>query len=475
VNEALKQRLETTRRALGQYDQDHLLRFADRLDDKSLERLLDQIDTFDLELIRDLSEQLVFKDVVVHLDKLTPPEVVTLPRTPEEEEARHKAHERGEEAIRAGKVAALVVAGGQGTRLGFDGPKGCYPAGPVSGKTLFRQQAEKIRSAARRYGVAIPWYVMTSETNREATVATFRENGFFGLDEDDVYFFTQGMMPAVDRRGQMLLDAPGHVFTSPNGHGGTFKALVDSGALDDMARRGVEHISYFQVDNVLIKIIDPVFVGNHVAADSEMSSKGCRKTDPFERVGNFAIREDKLRVVEYSDLPDEMARQRTGEGELLFAMGSIGIHVIDREFARRMGTGRYALPYHRADKKVPYLDAEGNLVEPGEKNAVKFEMFIFDALPRARNPIVLEVDRAEEFSPIKNADGPDSPDTARRDLTRQALRWLASAGVDVPDEKSAEEFAIEIGPLFARDAGELAEKIDANLTVHDRLLLDEEQ
>ncbi len=240
-----------------------------------------------------------------------------------------------------------------------------------------------------------------------------------------------------------------------------------------MAGRGIELISYFQVDNVLINIIDPVFIGAHLASASEMSSKGCLKSDPLERVGNFALRDGKLVVVEYCDFPDELSRQRNPDGSLTFALGSIGIHIIDCNFARRLAGDPRSLAFHRAEKSVPIVDIPGSDGEHREQTAVKFETFIFDALPLASHSIVLEVDRTEEFSPIKNARGDDSPASARRHLVEQAARRLEAVGVGVP--RGADGVAsvkIEISPLFAMDHEELKRKLPRDFKFESDLLLE---
>ncbi len=370
----------------------------------------------------------------------------------------------GVQMIRQGKVAALTVAGGQGTRLGFDGPKGMLPISPVRNKLLFQLFAEYILGTQRRYETGpIAWFIMTSPANDRQTREFFAANRYFGLDGGQVRFFVQGVMPAFSPDGRILLAGKGRLALSPDGHGGTLLALRRTGCLEEMARAGVECISYFQVDNPLVHCIDPLFVGLHSVTKSQMSSKMLFKADDFERVGNFASVDGKVLVVEYSDLPKELATARNADGSRKFNAGSIAIHAISRRFVEDLTAdeSRFKLPWHRAIKKVAYVDlGSGEVVEPGEANAVKLETFIFDAIPMATNPLILQTLREEEFSPVKNATGVDSIETCRRDQNRRAARWLGQAGVSVPQTADGEPDAtIEISPLMAVDADQLRENL----------------
>jgi UDP-N-acetylglucosamine/UDP-N-acetylgalactosamine diphosphorylase len=350
-------------------------------------------------------------------------------------------------------VAAFTVAGGQGTRLGYDGPKGTFPVTPVRHHSLFQVFSEKILAAGNRYGRPLHWFIMTSHQNHAATEAYFRDNRHFGLDPGRVHLFRQGRMPAVDYSGKILLESRGSLALSPDGHGGSLRALERSGALDLMAAEGIDTLSYFQVDNPLVRCVDAAFIGWHLLKGSEMSSKTVPKAYPEEKLGHFCRKGGRLVVIEYSDLPIELQRERDpSTGALRYEAGSIAIHVIDRDFVRRMAQGVGALPFHRADKRIATVDAAGREVRPEKANGVKFEMFVFDALPSARNPVVIETSRADDFSPVKNAEGVDSPATCRADQLRQFARWLRKAGAAVPaDPACPPEFALEISPLFGYD------------------------
>jgi UDP-N-acetylglucosamine/UDP-N-acetylgalactosamine diphosphorylase len=394
----------------------------------------------------------------VNLAGLAPAPYEPLPEHGGDAGAWRRAAAAGEEALRAGRVAAFTVAGGQGTRLGYDGPKGTFPVTPVKQKPLFQVFAEKIRAAGTRFGRPLHWFIMTSQANHAPTEAFFEEHHCFGLERGRVHFFRQGRMPAVDFSGKILLEERGMVALSPDGHGGSLRALARHGALDLMRSEGIDTISYFQVDNPLVRCIDPAFIGFHLLGGSEMSSKMVPKAYPEEKLGHFCRQDGRIVVIEYSDLPMALQRETDGRGRLRYLAGSIAIHLLDRDFVARMAgaTGGPAagpaLPFHRADKKVATIDATGAPVQPAQPNGVKFELFVFDALPFARNPLVIETRRADDFSPVKNAAGVDSPATSRDDQLRQFARWLRAAGVAVKtDATGLPEAALEISPRFAGD------------------------
>ena len=462
--------IESIRQALADHGQEQLLRFYDDLSEPRRAALLEQIDALDWDRIDALIEQYVRNPApAAPAGGITPPRI--FPARPVDDAQRDhyaEARRRGEELLAAGKVAACVVAGGQGTRLGCEGPKGCFEATPIAKKPLFQVFAEQVLAASRRAGAGIPWYIMTSPANDVATRAFFRQQDFFGLDEDDVFFFTQGTMPALGMDGKLLLAAPSVLATSPDGHGGSLPALERSGALADMARRGVEVISYFQVDNPLVRCIDPLFIGLHSLHAAEMSAKALPKREAMEKLGNFCVVDGRVTVIEYSDMPEELARATTEDGHLRFPAGSIAIHAIDRAFVERLtADGQCQLPFHRAEKKVPFVgDNADEPVRGDEPNAVKLEMFVFDALPLAGETVILEADRSEEFSPIKNAEGDDSPASSLHDQVRRAAGWLEDAGIVVPRDADGQiAAAIEISPLFADSAAALARRIDPALVI----------
>lgn len=452
------QRYHDIKTRLESHGQAHLLAFYDELSEKERENLLSELETQDWERLAELVHSHVLQKPEAEL----PSRIEAAPFYPAVpgEELRAKYAEActlGEELIREGKVAAFTVAGGQGTRLGWDGPKGTFPATPILGKPLFRVFAEFLRKVGEKYGKTPPWYVMTSPGNDAATRAFFEEHGFFGLVAKEVTFFPQGTMPSITLDGKVLLVSKSSLALSPDGHGGSLRALATSGALDDMGARGIEHISYFQVDNPNVKCLDPLFLGLHALDGAEMSSKGLPKTGPGEKVGNFCLMDGRVGVIEYSDMPTELAEAKDERGGLKFNLGSIAIHALSVGFVRRLSqSGRFALPYHRADKKVSYIDEEGREVKPEAPNAVKLELFVFDALPLAEKSIILETERVEEFAPIKNASGADSPASSKSLQSLRAGRWLAKAGVAVPFGDGGElQAVLELSHLTAISAEDL--------------------
>jgi len=482
--------IETYQRA----GQSQVFAFFDELNADEQKQLIEEAGEIDLAEIEQLTRTLLKKGAAagVNLAGLEPAPYVPLPENGGNASDWTKAKQVGEEALRAGRVAAFTVAGGQGTRLGYNGPKGTFPVTPIKQKPLFQVFAEKIKAAGIRYGRPLHWFIMTSHQNHAATEAFFKENNFFGLDRDRVHFFRQGRMPAVDFEGKILLETRSSIALSPDGHGGSLRALERSGALDVMEREGIDTLSYFQVDNPLVRCIDPAFIGWHVLKESEMSSKMVPKAYAEEKLGHFCAQNGELVVIEYSDLPMEMQREKDASGRLRYIAGSIAIHVLDREFVRRMARANApagevgspaaalnegaTLPFHRADKKISTIDAEGNSVKPEKPNGVKFEMFVFDALPFAKNPVVIETRRADDFSPVKNAEGVDSPQTCRDDQVRQFSRWLKANGAEIEtDETGLPGITLEVSPLFGYDEDSFADawkKLSPTPSVRDGLYLE---
>lgn len=449
--------------------QGHVFTFFDELSDSEKELLLQQASDIDLSELSGLVDSLVKnpgegKESIA--DALEPAAFTPLPESSGGNPSLWiDARDKGEAALRAGRVAAFTVAGGQGTRLGYDGPKGTFGVTPVLKKSLFQVFAEKILASSHIFGRPVPWFILTSIINHEATVAFFQENDFFGLPEDKVHFFSQGLMPAVDADGKILMAGKGQIALSPDGHGGALRALVRSGAVRQMEADGIDTISYFQVDNPLVRCLDPAFIGFHLMNESELSSKMVPKAYAEEKVGVFCEQNGTSLVVEYSDLPERLAQETDENDALRFRSGSIAIHIFDRNFVNRLGCGEdesAKLPFHLAHKKVPFIDESGALTEPGEPNAYKFEMFVFDALPFAKNPVIIETNRADDFSPVKNATGIDSAQTSADDQLRQFCRWAKAAGIEVTtDETGLPPFAFEVSPLFGDTPGRFSTSWDA--------------
>jgi len=452
---------------LEPHGQEHLLRFWSELDEAGRSRLRDQIAAVDFEQMAALFQEAGATHDWAALARRAEPapalriadreqggpiRIGTARSTPRE------ARRRGEQALAAGTVGVLVVAGGQGSRLGFNHPKGLYPIGPVSGASLLQIHLEKALAAARRYGAAVPVYLMTSPATHDEQAAFLDRHQRFGVPAEDLFLFCQGTMPAVDAAtGKLLLADKGSLFLSPDGHGGTVAALAKSGALDHMRRRGIEHLFYLQVDNPLVPICDAELLGYHLLARSELTSIAVAKQSPRDKLGNFAMIDGRVHVIEYSDFPDDVAERRDAAGGLVFWAGSIAIHLFAVSLLERAQNLHDALPFHIARKKVPHVDATGRRVEPDWPNALKFERFIFDLLPKAEHPLVVEYAEADVFAPLKNAPGADR-DTAefvQRLMIAQHAGWLRAAETTVADG-----VPVEISPLWALDVTGVAARPD---------------
>jgi UDP-N-acetylglucosamine/UDP-N-acetylgalactosamine diphosphorylase len=449
-------------RQLRHYGQEHVLAFWPTLTDNQRHLLLEQLRTIDFAQLLELFRQGDQGWQLPPLDRVRP---VAPTRLGGEASVRAA----GEEALRRGEVAVLVVAGGQGTRLSATQPKGMFAVGPVSDKSLYQIHAEKVLALRRRYHAPIPLLVMSSPATDHQSREFFAQHQHFGLPSAEVHFFSQKTMPAVDMAtGKLLLSGPDRLCLSPNGHGGVLPALRDSGLLARLRSTGVRHLFYFQVDNPLVRVADPTFLGHHLQSRAELSLKGIEKDGPTDKLGNLVEVDGRCAIIEYFLLPDTLAQARDAQGRLRFAMGSPAIHIFELAFLERVLRDATSLPFHLAKKKVPYLDEASRRVQPERENAFKFEMFIFDTFPRAERWAAVLTERAEEFAPLKNETGPDSPETVRAALSRQAAAWLRQAGAIVTDEKAA----VEISPLFALDAAELKEKIKPGLRVEGRTHLE---
>ncbi|ADV60977.1 UTP--glucose-1-phosphate uridylyltransferase [Isosphaera pallida ATCC 43644] len=461
-----------------------VLRFWNELEETARARLITDLEGVDLERLADLIDQFVTHrhaqtpHAIPPLDPSRVGPVETIPPGSRSREEQEEALRAGTDLLSRGEVAIVLVAGGQGTRLGFDGPKGTFPIGPVSDASLFQIHAEKIVALGRRHGVEPPLFVMTSPDNHQATADFFAAHNQFGLKR--LRLFTQGQLPAVDAQtGAILLANRDRVALAPDGHGGTLRALAAPGpnggpsCLDEMEEAGIRTIFYFQVDNPLVKIADPVFLGHHLRAGADMSFKVVEKHQPDEKLGVVVMVDGRPQVIEYSDLPAELAQRRDPQGRLELRAGSIAVHAFEVAFLRRLvGQGGGALPFHQALKKVPHINAEGHLVQPDQPNAIKFETFIFDALPLAQRFVVVETQRDEEFEPLKNATGPDSPASVRQRMSDLYAKWLEAAGAKVERRGDGSvPFGIEISPLFALDAADLKGKVPPGIVVNEPLHL----
>lgn len=437
---------ERLRHAFAAAGQGHVFAAYDRLTEAERARFLTQLAAVDLGLTARLSALAAQPAHGNGPPVLEPPEVFPLRRNAAEMRRATRAEARGRELLAAGRVGYVLVAGGQASRLGYEGPKGAFPVAPVSGRTLFELHARRLLRASRTFGVPSPWYVMTSPANDADTRAFFERHRFFGLPAADVRFFAQEMLPALDEQGRILLAGRDALFLAPNGHGGVLQGLRDSGAVADMRARGLTQLSYFQVDNPLVRPADPLFLGLHDLAQAGMSSKFVRKRDALEKVGVIGRVDGKLGCIEYSDMPAALREARDAAGELRFGAGNIAVHVLAVDFLDELTSGDLSLPWHVARKQMKTVEPTGVAVE---RTGFKFETFVFDALARAERSVTLEVERSYEFSPVKNATGEDSPATARADLRRMHAAWLRAAGLPLPPAAEDGHPNVEVDPLLA--------------------------
>jgi UDP-N-acetylglucosamine/UDP-N-acetylgalactosamine diphosphorylase len=372
-------------------------------------------------------------------------------------------HDAGLDLIAAGKVAVVLMAGGQGTRLGSSAPKGCYNIGLPSAKSLFQIQAERILRiqvlAAARPGSSadraiVPWYVMTSGPTRGPTEAFFKENNHFGLDPSNVFIFEQGVLPCISNEGKILLESKSRVAVAPDGNGGIYQALVVAGVLADMQRRGVEHVHAYCVDNCLVRVADPVFIGFSAAKGVDIATKAVRKRSATESVGLILLKAGKPDVVEYSEIDAATAEAQDDRqpGVLRFRAANIVNHYYSVRFLNSIPEWAHELPHHVARKKIPTIDlVSGEAIKPSKPNGIKLEQFVFDVFPRLTLDkfACLEVRREDEFSPLKNAPGTgeDDPETSRRDIMTQGRRWVEASGAILVGDKADE--GIEVSPLIS--------------------------
>ena len=404
----MEENLENIRRTLKKYSQEHLLNEYEKLDVAKQKKLLDQIEHIDFELINSLYNN-TKKQVDVEENKISPIEYLDKDKL----NGYYKGfYETGEKAIKEGKLAAVTMAGGQGTRLGHDGPKGTFDIGLDSHKSLFELLSDSLKEQGKKYNVVIPWFIMTSEENNEDTVKFFAKHRNFGYEKDkNLFFFKQGELPMVDTEGKILIGEDGLVKEAADGHGGIYEALVKNGMTKKMRELGVEWIFIGGVDNCLVKMVDPVLMGIAIQKHVTAAGKSVVKANPQEKVGVFCKRNGRPSVVEYTEIPKEMAEAKDSRGELIYGESHILCNLFNIDAVERMGTK--PLPYHVAYKKATYIDKNGNKVVPDGPNAYKFEAFLFDAFGELDDMAVLRVKREEEFAPVKNAEGVDSPETAR--------------------------------------------------------------
>jgi UDP-N-acetylglucosamine/UDP-N-acetylgalactosamine diphosphorylase len=431
--------------------QEKLIKYLNSLKDEEKNKIIENLEKLDIEnyfkIINKNKEQ-----TLIRFNKIERPFVFEQGKFDTK-----KYKEIGEKALSKGEVAFFIVAGGQGSRLGFEHPKGLFPISPILQKSLFQIHTEKVVAFGKYYGFSPELFIMTSSTNHEETVSFFNEYGKDWYDLNKIHFFKQRDLPSLDINNDLILSDRLTIFTAPDGHGGSLLALKNSGMIDLMKEKGIKYLSYFQVDNPLINISDPVFLGLHILENSEVSSKVLPKRSADEKVGVACLIDGKPAIIEYSDLPQDLAEKKDSDNRLLFNFGSIAIHIFSVDFIDRITTEKLQLPYHIAKKKIPYYDYEKNaIIKPEKPNGIKLEQFVFDAIPMAKNAIFYETTREEEFAPLKNKEGEDSIQTCKEGMSNLFKKWLKNSGIEFDKENKA---IVEISPLFAVNEEQFISKI----------------
>ena len=392
---------------LKRYNQEQLLDRYEFLTEEKKQVLIKQIKNIDFEQIEELYNN---REKKVDKDENQITNIGYVDKSKLSKDEYNKYYELGKKEIENGKYAVVTMAGGQGTRLGYVAPKGTFKIGGGVDKSLFEALSDTIKEARDKYNTSIPWYIMTSRENNNATEKFFEKNDFFGLPYEDVKFFKQGELPMVNTDGKILLDETGIVKLAADGHGGVFESLYKKGYLEDMKNRGIEWIFISGVDNILAGLVDPIAVGLSIERGTLATGKSVVKRSPSERVGVFCKKNNRPYVIEYTEITDRMANERDAEGELIYGESHILTNLFNIKALENISNNK--LPYHSAFKKVKYMDKNGEIVKPEEPNGYKFESFIFDAFETLDDMSILRVKREDEFAPLKNADGEDSPSTA---------------------------------------------------------------
>lgn len=404
----MEDKYNKSKKILEQYNQTHLLSQYEKLNDEKKEHLLNQIINIDFEQVEKLYEQ-TKTEIKLGEDKLSPISYIEKDKLSNEE--KEKYFKMGADEIKNGKLAVVTMAGGQGTRLGHDGPKGTYILNvKPNPKSLFEILCDNLKGAKNKYDVVVPWYIMTSRENNNQTVEFFEKNNYFDYPKEAIKFFIQGELPMVDTEGKILLTEEGIIKEAADGHGGIFEAMFKNDVVEDMKQRGVEWIFIGPIDNPLAKMVDEVLIGLSKENDVLEAGKSLVKANPDEKVGVFCKKNGKPSVIEYTEISNEMAHEVDENNNLMYGESHINCNMFNIKGLEIIGNQK--LPYHSAFKKATYLDEKGNIIKPEKPNAYKFESFIFDAFNKLDEMLIFRVKREEEFAPVKNKEGVDSKDTA---------------------------------------------------------------
>jgi UDP-N-acetylglucosamine/UDP-N-acetylgalactosamine diphosphorylase len=454
--------LKSLRQKYEAASQEHVFAFYNELDVPGKAALFEQLSGFDPSRVSVLAEKALHppeeSDEAPSINPL--PDSATASLLETDDEQKEKWYTNGLELIAKSRVALVLMAGGQGTRLGSSDPKGCFDIGLPSHKSLFQMQAErvlKLQQLAQKHASAsmeavIPWYVMTSGPTRKPTEKYFQEHDYFGLNKDNVIFFEQGVLPCISNEGKILMESKSRVAVAPDGNGGLYSALLLSDARTDMRKRGIEHVHAYCVDNCLVKVADPTFVGFSASKEVDIATKVVRKRAANEPVGLIVEKNSKPDVVEYSEISKEMAEAKDSGDRLKFRAANIVNHYYSFKFLEQIEEWGHKLPHHVAKKKIPCVDTEtGETVKPEKPNGIKLEQFVFDVFPFVPMDkfACFEVDRKEEFSPLKNGVGSkeDNPESSKTDIMEQGARWLKAAGATVVSDDSS--IGVEVSPLIS--------------------------
>ncbi len=404
--------LEQAREKLAKYGQEHVLSYYDELSEDKKKALLDQIDSLDLSVLTlcDHREQLAKKGEITPLAAMQLDEI---------EKHREEYEAIGTAAIKDGKIGAVLLAGGMGTRLGSDDPKGMYDIGITKPMYIFERLIHNLTEVVEKTGTYISLFVMTSDKNHDKTTAFFKANDYFGYDPSYVTFFKQEMAPAADYNGKIYMEDKDKMSTSPNGNGGWFLSMERSGVLDLIHKRGIEWLNVFAVDNVLQRIADPVFIGATLAKKCAVGSKVVKKAAPDEKVGVMCLEDGKPSIVEYYELTDDLMNAKDQKGDPAYNFGVILNYLFQVSGLEEIA--KTSLPLHIVEKKIPYMDEQGNYIKPEEPNGYKFESLVLDMIHMMDNCLPFEVVREKEFAPIKNRTGKDSVESARELLKQNGV------------------------------------------------------
>ena len=395
---------------LKKYNQEHILNYLNMIDEEKKKNLINQIEKINFEELKKLYE-ISNRDNTKAIKGIIIEHIPFVDKYKLEKERKEALTKIGEDIIKNNKYAVVTMAGGQGTRLGHDGPKGTFKLDvkPKS-KYLFEILAENLLRENKKYGVVIPWYIMTSTENNEKTVSFFEEHNYFGYQKEDIKFFKQGNLPLLSEDGKLLIDEDYNIKIASDGNGSIYKSMKNEGILSDMKKRGIEWIFIGAVDNAILNMCDPILLGLTIDEKNEVASKSVVKANPHEKVGVFCKKDSRPAVIEYTELPDQLAEETDEEGELLYGESHIMCNLYSLKALEKIAEQN--LPYHSAHKKANYLDENGKLVKSEVPNGYKYEAFIFDGFNYFDNMTILRGRREEDFAPIKNKEGVDSPETA---------------------------------------------------------------